>query len=304
MREKSISFFLSLFCLITLASCQNKHDGAVEGMVVPPCPGVRITVSRLGKTVCEVEANTKDGKFRIALAPGKYDVRVSAPASPFPVTVTGIDVDPGKTATLPSFEIAQLSGTGALSGTVSPGGPGTRVTLLYEGRERASMAAAPDGRYEFTALPEGQYTIKVSSPGYASDSEEIRVSGDRGTAQNIRLLYETPIDGVDWSRGVIHARGKGLYPANSANPTARHEMARRAALSEAERNLLRIVEQIKLSPNRDLKSVMGSGSFTSRIKGYLQGFTISGEREVDGGVEVELALPLTGPGGLTRSISE
>jgi len=304
MRTTSIRFFLSVCCFITLTSCQDKHDGAVEGIVVPPGFGVRITISQSGKTVHAVDANTQDGKFRIALAPGKYDVSVNVPASPFPVTIAGINVDPGKTATLPSVEIVQLSGTAALSGIVSPGGPGTKVTLLYEGRERATMAAAPDGRYEFTALPEGKYTITASSPGYASDSAEIRISGDRRTAQNIRLLYETPIDGVDWPRGVIHAKGKGLYPANTANHTAMHEMARRAALSEAERNLLRIVEQIKLAPNRDLKSIMISGTFTVRIKGYLQGFKISDEREVDGGVEVELDLPLTGPGGLTRTISE
>jgi hypothetical protein len=41
-----------------------------------------------------------------------------------------------------------------------------------------------------------------------------------------------------------------------------------------------------------------------RIKGYLQGFKIVEEHEVDGGVEVELDLPLTGPGGLTRYISD
>jgi hypothetical protein len=81
-------------------------------------------------------------------------------------------------------------------------------------------------------------------------------------------------------------------------------MAWRAALSEAERNLLRIVEQIRLDPNRNMKSVMTSGTFTARIKGYLQGFKIRDEREVDGGVEVELDLPLTGPGGLTHYIPD
>jgi hypothetical protein len=156
MRRASIRFFLSLCCLLTLTSCQNKQDGAVEEMVVPPCSGVRITISQSGKKVHAVESNAQDGKFRIALAPGKYNVAVSAPASPFPVTIAGIIVDPGKTATLPSVKISQLSGTAALSVTVSPGGPGTKVTLLFEGRKRASMAS-PDGRYEFSALPEGNY---------------------------------------------------------------------------------------------------------------------------------------------------
>ncbi len=304
MREAFLSLFLSACCILVLASCQTRHEGAVEGTVVPPCPGVRVTVSRAGTTVCTVDANARDGKFKIMLAPGKYNISVSSPASPFPVNFFGIIVGPGKTATLPPLEMVQLSGTAVISGTVSPGGAGAKVTLFSEGAERASVAVAPDGRYEFAELPPGDYTLEASAPGYAGDGAKIRISGDTRAAQNIRLLYISRIDGVDWTRGIIHARGKGLYPANSSNPTAKREMARRAALSEAERNLLRIIDQIKLDPNRDLKSIAATGTFASRIKGYVQGFRVVDEREVYDGVEVELDLPLTGPNGLTRHVFE
>ncbi len=299
MRRAFLIVVLSAFCLNLLLSCKTKNDGAVEGLVVPPCPGVRITFTQAGKTICAADADVRDGKFRTALAPGKYDISVRSSASPFPVTLTGITVEPGKTSTLAPIEMSQSSGTAVISGSVSPGGPGTRVTLLTEGRERASVAASPDGRYEFTALPAGEYTLEASSPGYASDSVKIRLSGDRRANENIRLLYISPIDGADWTRGVIRARGQGRYPANSQNPTTRREMARRAALSEAERNLLRAVMQVKLDPGHDLESAV-PGSFTSRLRGYLQGFRVIDEHETSDGIEVELELPLTGPNGLTR----
>ncbi len=304
MRKAIVGLVLPACFFAVLYSCQTKDEGAVEGMVVPPLPGVSVTVSRSGTTVCTVGTNVQDGKFRIALAPGKYDVSVRSASSPFPVTVAGVDVDPGKTSALPPFEMSLPSGSAAISGTISPRGPATKMTLLYEGRERASVNVAPDGRYEFSALPAGNYTLTVSSPGYASDVTELRISGDGRVVQNIRLLYVSPIDGVDWTRGVIHARGKGIYPANSSNRTAMHEMAKRAALSDAERKLLGIIEQIKLDSNHNLKSAMASGSFTRRIEGYLHGFRIVEEHDMNGGLEIELELPLTGPNGLTRYISD
>jgi hypothetical protein len=94
-----------------------------------------------------------------------------------------------------------------------------------------------------------------------------------------------------------------MYPADSPNRPAAREMAKRAALSDAERNLLGAVEQIKVGPNQDLISPVAR-SYTVRIKGYLRGFRVVDERETDSGVEVDLELPLTGPGGLTQLISD
>ncbi len=304
MRKAIFGLLLFGCCLIAFSSCQTRQEGAVNGMVAPPLPGRRVIVSQSDPAVCTVGMNAQDGTFRISLAPGKHDVSVESVSSPFPITVAGVDVDPGKTSTLPPSEKTLPSDTAVISGTVSPRGPETRVTLLHEGKNRASVTAAPDGRYEFTALPAGNYTLTVSSPGYASGVTVFRLLGGRRVVQNIRLLYVSPIDGVDWARGVIHATGRGMYPANSLNRTAMHEMARRAALSDAERNLLGIIGQIKLDSNHDLKSVMASGTYTTRIEGYLRGFRIVDEHDLNGGVEVELELPLTGPNGLTRYLSD
>ena len=186
--------------LVLATSCHTKKDGAVEGSVTPPSPGVRVTVSQSGKAVHALEADQKDGTFRLALAAGVYDISVSAPSSPFPINFPNITVDPGKTASLPPIRLAQLSGTASLGGIVLPAGTSTRVTLLSEGQERAAINASPEGRYEFTALPPGSYTVQAQAPGYAGNKVAIQVSEDRPASQNMRLLYVTPIDGVDWAR--------------------------------------------------------------------------------------------------------
>ena len=196
---------------------------------------------------------------------------------------------------------AQPSGTAGLSGVVYPAG--ATVSLVSETGQKATVTTARDGRYEFGALPEGKYVFQASAPGYASDALEVRISGERRAVQNVRLLYISRIDGIDWSKGIIRATGRGMYPADSPNRPAAREMAKRAALSDAERNLLWIVEQIKVGPDQDLAPLIAR-SYTVRIRGFLQGFRVVGERETGTGVEVELELPLTGQSGLTRYISD
>lgn len=202
---------------------------------------------------------------------------------------------------LSCFAPSQRVCAAELSGVVHPAGATLR--LVSESGQKAAATTTPDGRYEFGTLADGKYILQASAPGYASDAIEVRISEGRGTKLNLRLLYISRIDGIDWSKGTIRATGRGMYPTDSPNRPAAREMAKRAALSDAERNLLGAVEQIKLGPNQNLISP-SARSYTVRIKGYIQGFRIVGERETDSGVEVELELPLTGPGGLTQIISD
>jgi hypothetical protein len=41
-----------------------------------------------------------------------------------------------------------------------------------------------------------------------------------------------------------------------------------------------------------------------RLQGFIQGYKTIGEREIDGGIEVELEIPLSGANGLTRVLSD
>ncbi len=294
-----------LLVLILAFACKAKQNGALEGAIAPPNSGATITVMQSGKSVSAVTANAQDGKFRAVLAPGSYDVSVTAPLAPFPMSFPGIIIEPDKTTVLPLIEFAPSSGAAALTGTITPGGSGARVVLLYEGKERAGIAAGPEGKYEFTGLPSGHYTVKAEAPGYAGDSMEVNLGADQKASRNVSLLYITSVDGVDWAGGKIRAKGMGLPPAKGPNQTIRHELAKRAALVDAQRNLLKILDQLKVDRDHNLKSYLGEKKYTEKIQGFVRGYSIVAERELENGaVEVDVELPLTGLNGLSKFIFE
>jgi hypothetical protein len=108
-------------------------------------------------------------------------------------------------------------------------------------------------------------------------------------------------DGVDRRAGTIRATGIGSPPQNTGNPSADRAMTERAAMADAQRNLLRIVEQIKIDNQRSVRSVMSTEKGAQRIQGYLSGFRVVSERDLaDGRIEIILELPLKGPTGLQQ----
>jgi hypothetical protein len=291
--------------LITALACTSKQEGAVEGIVSPPNSSARITATQDGKAVAAVDVISADGKFRIALAAGKYDIKVTVPSSPLPLSFSGVVVEPAKTTTLPPIDLAMPAGQSVLSGTIVPGGTATKVLLLYEGKERAAVNTTADGKYEFSGLPAGNYTLQANTPGYAADTATVNLSDAQRATQNIRLLYISATDGVDWTAGKIRATGVGMPPKNASNTAVSREMTKRAALVDAQRNLLRIIDQIKVSPDRSLKSFMGDKNYRERIQGFVQGYKIVREQELSSGKrEIELELSLTGPSGLSTVIRE
>jgi hypothetical protein len=131
------------------------------------------------------------------------------------------------------------------------------------------------------------------------------ITANQKTEQNAVLLPITAIDGVNWAAGKIHATGYGMPPQNASNETVRREMAKRAALADAQRNMLTTIAQIRIDANHTVKSAMRSKDVAVKIEGFLKGVTIVSERELENGkFEVVLELPLTGPAGLTRYIYE
>jgi len=299
MRPFIITGCVILF-FVTLTACPAKKEGAIEGVVVPPSAGASIAVVQQGKTISSAAVNAQDGKFRISLPAGSYDIKVTSPSSPFPLALAGIVVKPEETTTLSPITLAPSKGSAVIAGRVQAAAAGTRVALLSEGVERASVNTSSEGKYEFEGLPAGRYTLQVSSPGYANDSVALSVAENQKAIQDIRLLYITAIEGIDWNAGKIRSRGIGLPPKQAPTPTVKREMAKRAAVADAERNLLRIIELINVGPDQKIIAALGEKNYTQKLQGYLQGYRVATERDMDGGkIEVELELPLTGPGGLS-----
>ena len=295
---------LALFVLLLFA-CRAKQDGTIEGMIVPPGTSARISAMQNGKKILTVPAGGQDGKFKLALAAGTYTINVTVPDSPYPLNLNNITVKSGEKTILPPIELMPSTGKASLSGNVIPPHPGSEVKLIYEGKERAAIHTDREGKYEFKELPAGTYVVQAKSPGHAEDTARVVITGNQKVEQTAVLFPIVSIDGVDWAAGKIRASGIGMPPQNATNDSVRRAMAQRVALADAQRNMLRTVEQIRISDDQDVKDAMRSKNVASKIQGFLKGYTVVSERELEGGrIEVVLELPLTGPAGLSRYTAE
>lgn len=299
------AIFVQIVLLILLGACRSKQDGSIEGTITPPADGTRIAAMRDGREALAVVPNGRDGSFRLLLPAGRYTVSVTTPAGPYPLRFDDIVVNPGATTTLPPIKLAPPAGKAVLRGKLSPPIPNAKIELLSEGKERASVRVDQEGNYEFKELPAGTYTVRANAPGHADDRLPVVLSEDQRVEQNAVLLPISDVDGVDWASGKIRAKGVGMPPRDAANGTIRREMAKRAALADAQRNLLQTIEQIRIDAHRTVKTAMQSAKTAKRIQGFVKGYTVVSERDLDNGaVEVVLELPLTGATGLSHALAE
>ena len=301
-RQTVILFFLSV---VLLVSCQPKNDGAIEGSVLPLTTSVNVTAVKDGKDIVSVPASVQDGSFKLSVPAGVYAINVTVPGSSYPLTFHDIAVKPGETTKLPPITLTPPPmGKAVLSGRVKPPRPDTEVKLIYEGKERAAVHTDREGRYEFKELPAGTYQVRANSPGHADDVAQVVVPENQKVEQNAVLLPISSIVGVDWAAGKIRATGTGLPPQHAENDTVRREMTKRAALADAQRNLLKTIGQIRIDSNQSVKTAMSDQILASRIQGFIKGYTIVREQELENGkYEMTLELPLNGPSGLSRLLS-
>jgi hypothetical protein len=295
-----------LLLLLLLFSCQPKPDGTIEGSVLPPAPSVTIAAELEGKSILTVSASEQDGTFKLSVPAGTYTIKVMVPAASYPLAFQDIVVKPGEKTVLPPLALTPpLSGKAVLSGRVKPPRPDAEIKLIYEGKERAAVHTDREGRYEFKELPAGTYSLRANSPGYADDVAQVVVPENQKVEQNAVLLPLSSIEGIDWAAGKIRATGIGLPPEHAENDVVRREMTKRAALADAQRNLLKTIELIRIDADHSVKNAMSNQVLASKIQGFVKGYSVVHERELEGGkYEMTLELPLNGPSGLSRFLSD
>lgn len=289
---------------VVLTACPSKKEGYIEGTVIPPSPDIRVSASQEGRTIVDTAIGPQDGRFRIVLPPGSYDIALASPSSPFPLVLSGVIVRPGETTLLDPISLGPPpEGSAVVKGVIQAAGAGTTVALVSGGIERASVSTNAKGAYVFERMLPGDYTLQVRSPGYADDSRSLTLMDGRTDTVDIRMIYISSLEGVDWKTGLLRVRGVGLPPPQAPTPTIRREMAKRAALADAERNLLRMMELVQVGPEEKLTTLLGEKTYVQKLEGVISGHRIAADRDLNGGrVEIELELPLTGPGGLTSAL--
>jgi len=296
---------MQILVMLALSSAMSvSQEGAIEGTFDPPNASAQVSAIQEGKAVAAVNAGGQNGKFRLGLAAGTYTIIVTAPVSSFPIRLDNIVVKPGETTALPPLRIMPGSGKAVLAGRITSPRL-AEVRLIHEGKERAAVRTDQEGKYEFKELPAGNYEVRVMAPGHADDVAPVVIPENQRVQQTAVLLPIVSTDGVDWTAGKIRATGVGSSPPNAENAAQARAMAQRAAIADAQRNLLRTIAQIKIDGGRSVGTIMRNKNVAERIQGFVKGYTVVSEREMEGGrIEIVLELPLTGPSGLSRYIIE
>jgi hypothetical protein len=104
-----------------------------------------------------------------------------------------------------------------------------------------------------------------------------------------------PNSGVNWSAGQIQAEGAGVGRAGAPPSTARL-MACRAAVIDAQRNLLESIQGVRVEGTTVVANLMlESDTITSSVNGLLQGAqVVKREPQEDGSCLVKMTAPLDG----------
>ncbi len=108
---------------------------------------------------------------------------------------------------------------------------------------------------------------------------------------------------TNWNTQTIQAVGMGVPPRNAVGAQARI-LARRAAIADAQRNLLEAVKEVQVDAETTVENVMvTSDIIRTRVSGSLQGARIvSTNYTSDGACEVTMEVGMFGVGGLAEAV--
>lgn len=110
---------------------------------------------------------------------------------------------------------------------------------------------------------------------------------------------------VDWGSNVITVTGMGTAnPAMSMNPAHASMMARRAAISDAYRQLAEMVMGVQVDAETTVEQmVLTSDIVKTRVSAVIKGAVIVSEGELSGGgYSVTMQMPLFGNNGLSKAV--
>ena len=101
---------------------------------------------------------------------------------------------------------------------------------------------------------------------------------------------------INWTKGVIQARGVGASPEEYQGKTQSRPLAMRAARLDAMRNLLEVTQGVRLDSSTLVKNfAVTNDVIMTRVSGMIQGAQIIKENSLpDGTVEVSMQMRLNG----------
>lgn len=106
---------------------------------------------------------------------------------------------------------------------------------------------------------------------------------------------------IDWSDNYITVTGGGVAPAHARNMAQARRMARRAAIVDAYRQMAEIVNGVQVDGETTVKDLATeSDIIKTKVSGIVRGARVVSERQINGGYEVTMSVPLF---GITGSVA-
>ena len=143
----------------------------------------------------------------------------------------------------------------------------------------------------------GQGTMKRTGFWFWSVFLVLILSGAPLMAQQrSEVLEQLPKGAINWSQGVVTAKGSGAPPTGITNIAQARLMAERAAKADALRNLLETVKGVRVDSETTVEShTTKSDRVLTRVNGIVIGARVVDTRYLsDGAVEVTVAVNMTG----------
>jgi hypothetical protein len=114
--------------------------------------------------------------------------------------------------------------------------------------------------------------------------------------QRSEVVEQKPTGAINWSQGMVTAKGSGAPPTGITNIAQARLMAERAAKADALRNLLETVKGVQVDSETTVETyITKNDRVLTRVSGIVIGARVVDTRYLsDGAVEVTVAVNMTG----------
>jgi hypothetical protein len=304
---RSIGIILALAYLVVACKPEgpSRPETWIRGMVVPANSKATIIVFRDGNEINRALVDPERGDFSLKVDKGGlYDIKVIAEGHDLPLYLYAVDVKEGEVHSLNTLIFSSSPTKGVLQGRIFPSESKATVRVFAQGKEKATATIDERGTFRIKDLPYGEYFVRITSEAYSPDSSRRAIVISEGSKEvNIStlLFLRTPVEGVQWDDERIFAKGFGRPPKETKGAAQAKILAKRAAMVDGYRNLLSVIEQLRISMEEGIGDLIRKNRIPNiMLEGFVKGAVVEKERYFeDGSCELLLWLPLAGERGLS-----
>lgn len=129
------------------------------------------------------------------------------------------------------------------------------------------------------------------------------------TNANVSVITTDPVGAngsINWEQGTVEAVGSGIPSIMSKSPAQARLMARRAAIVDAQRNLLEAIEGVRLDAETTVQNFATTNDIVkTQVSGIVRNSKIVNEQLLaDGTYQVTMQVNLYGQGSLSQIITD